>query len=417
MELLSGIANELDIPLISQSQKVWFFRTKGGKYYYDFQYNNFIALGWDLIPPEFILDAKIGKEAKKARIEHIYPNEKRPGLILGQMNVFYNEMQAGDMVIIPNEGSKEISVGKIGDLVKNVNRQLSNEDYPQCSFQHKRSVEQIKKVDAWQDIYLFKALRAQQTISDVTEEATLVFRNLFPVYICNQELHLTLQKSTEDSLTLVSNLDFLWNMVHIADSTATLYGKESFKDAISIKTAVGSPGFQEIIFPLIPTASISVGIIVFVLKMAIGKAKSPDGSVSTGLLALVDKVNAFLNDHVNRQKIKAETEQIKAKTIAETKMNEAMIDKIKAETQLIQAQTAHKNIDAQRIELEMEQISLLPSGKTTEEQRIEDEQLTIPSREAIEEYIGTVVTAGDRICDAAQKSGLSYDGKKITKVS
>ena len=151
--------------------------------------------------------------------------------------------------------------------------------------------------------------------------------------------------------------------------------------------------------------------------MAIGKAKSPDGSVSTGLLALVDKVNAFLNDHVNRQKIKAETEQIKAKTIAETKMNEAMIDKIKAETQLIQAQTAYKNIDAQRIELEMEQISLLPSGKTTEEQRIEDEQLTIPSREAIEEYIGTVVTAGDRICDAAQKSGLSYDGKKITKVS
>lgn len=198
MELLSGTANELDIPLISQSQKVWFFRTKGGKYYYDFQYNNFIALGWDLILPEFILDAKIGKEAKKARIEHIYPNEKRPGLNLGQMNVFYNEMQAEDMVIIPNEGSKEILVGKIGDLVKNVNRQLSNEDYPQCSFQHKRSVEWIKKVDVWQDIYLFKALRAQQTISDVTEEATLVFRNLFPVYICNQELHLTLQKSNED---------------------------------------------------------------------------------------------------------------------------------------------------------------------------------------------------------------------------
>jgi predicted Mrr-cat superfamily restriction endonuclease len=196
LDLLTVLANEFEIPIICQSQKVWFFRTKAGRFYNDFRKNSFIALGWDLISPDLITDNKKSKDAKKERIENIYPDEKRPGLIFGQMDVFYNQMKPGDLVIIPGEGSKEISIGRLGELAESVVRRFDNEDYPQCTYIHKRNVEWLKQVDAWQDIYLFKALRAQQTISDITEDAKLVFRNLFPIYISDNLIHLTLQKPT-----------------------------------------------------------------------------------------------------------------------------------------------------------------------------------------------------------------------------
>ena len=117
MDLLTSIANEFDIPIIRKDQRVWFFRTRGGKYYYDFTTNSFIALGWDKISPVVISGNGKTKEGKKKYIEELYPDEKRPGLILSQMDVFYNHMHNGDLVLIPDEGTKTVSVGLIGDFV------------------------------------------------------------------------------------------------------------------------------------------------------------------------------------------------------------------------------------------------------------------------------------------------------------
>ena len=411
MSPLYMIADELEIPFIPHDRKVWFLRTKGGKYYFDFKYNGFIALGWDRLSPGSLFGAGLGREAQKAYVENAYPDEKRHGLILGQMDVFYNRIQAGDMVIIPNEGSKAICIGVIGDLISEVRRQPGEEEYPQCSFRHRRSVAWSKEVYDWQDIYLFRTLRGQQTISDVTAYANLVFRNLYPVYIFGQGLHLTLQKPSADDLALVSNLELLANIAQIADSTAALYGKERFSSRISVKTAVGSPGFLEMIFPLIPAASISAGVIVYIIKMAIGKATSPDGTVSTGLLAFTDKINGLLNSRAERQKTRAETEKIKA----ETEKLHAETEKLKAETELVQAQAAREKLAVRQLEREMEQVAWLPSGKTSEEQKAEDEQLAVPSRSSVEGYINAVAANGERICAAAREAGLAYDGEAITR--
>ena len=117
MDLLTLIASENNIPVVRKNQKIWFFRTKAGKYYYDFQLNGFIALGWDLVSSDLIIDPTIDKEKKKAQIEKLYPMEKRPGLILAQMDVFYNLMQDGDIVVIPASGSKQIAIGKVGGIL------------------------------------------------------------------------------------------------------------------------------------------------------------------------------------------------------------------------------------------------------------------------------------------------------------
>lgn len=424
MDLLTSLVTEFEIPIIRKDQKIWFFRTKAGKYYYDFRRNSFIALGWDLISPELITDSNQGKEAKKAEIEKLYPDEKRPGLIFGQMDVFYNQMHAGDLVIIPSEGTKLIAIGKIGGLADEIERKPDNSDYDRCSFTHKRNVEWLKKVESWQDVYLFKALRAQQTISDITEDAKLVFRNLFPVYIFENTIHLSVQKPTQAELSLASNVELLTSIIQISDVTAKLYGKKSFSDEMHIKTAVGSPGFLEIIWPEIPVAAISVALVA---KSVIGKQKGADGSITDGVMAIITKANELINDHHTRKKIDAETQKIMAEAhLAEAqvaKINVEMeeihanADKACAEAELMRAQAAKANAEARSLEQENEQIILLPSGMTTEEARIDNERLNIPVDESVNTAVAEITTSGIKMRNAAVKNGLSYGGQKIEKIS
>lgn len=411
MDLLTILANEYNIPIIRKDQKVWFFRTKGGKYYYDFVSSGFIALGWDSIPSALICDTKQSKETKKAKIEEFYPDEKRPGLIFSQMDIFYNKMHNGDLVLIPDEGTKTISIGIIGDCVDDVLHQDENGDHEQCAYIHRRAVEWKNEIDSNQDVYLFRVLRAQQTISDVTAEATLLFRNLFPVYISGDSIHFTFQKRTIENLSLANNVDLLANLMKITDATARLYGKESFNRDLTMKTAVGSPGFLEIIMPNSPIAAISISVLLFMIRFFIGKEKTSEGGSATGLLAIITKVNELINDHTNRKKTDAEIRQIDANI----KLTEAQTAKAQAEATLILSQTAKSNAEARRLELENEQIALLPSGQTTEQARIEGENLRIPNQDEISQCINNIDQYGCNVCKAAEANGLSFGGEKIGK--
>ena len=240
----------------------------------------------------------------------------------------------------------------------------------------------------------------------------MVFRNLFPVYISGDSIHVTFQKATGQNLSLASNVDLLSNFMQITDATAGLYGKDSFKSELTMKTAVGSPGFLEIIMPNNPVAAISVGIILFMIRFFIGKERTADGASATGLLALVTKINELINDHKNRERIDAEIRQMEANT----QLTEAQTTKTLAEAALVQSQTAKANAEVRRLELENEQIALVPSGKTTEQIRIEGEQLAVPNAEAIAECVHIIDCCGSRVCKAAKDNGLSFGGDKIEKV-
>lgn len=327
--LSNEIAKTFDIAVIDNNQRIWFFRTNGGAYYHDYCINNFIGLGWDKIDKQLILSDR-SAEIKKEIIEDIYPDEKRPGLILGQMNTFYNKMHLGDLVLIPSEGGKEISIGVIGDLIDEIHHVEHETEYLQCEYIHKRRVDWIKKVDLYQDVYLFRALRGQQTISDITDCAELVLRNLYPVYISNNSLHLTLKKTSDVDYSLHTNVSLCSSIIAISEEISRVYNGEDFKDSLKIKTAVGSPGFIEIIADLIPEAAIAIGVI---FNFIIGKIKS-DGSAS-GLLGVLGSVNSLVNDRTNRKKIEAETERIKAET-----------EKIKVETKLLERQLSVPDLKA-----------------------------------------------------------------------
>lgn len=39
------LANEFNIPIKDENQKIWMLRTESGKFYRDFTTNNYVALG------------------------------------------------------------------------------------------------------------------------------------------------------------------------------------------------------------------------------------------------------------------------------------------------------------------------------------------------------------------------------------
>lgn len=328
-DLINELTIALNIHIPDREQKIWFFRTNSGEYYKDYCINGFVALGWDKIDRDLITNSNYSFDQKKEKISELYPDELRPGLILGQMNTFYNKMNIGDIIIIPSQGGKQICIGILQDLINDIKHSLSEEEYAYCAYTHKRKVNWIKKIDSWQDIYLFKELRAQQTISDITDCAHLVYRNLYSAYVSKQSIHLTLQKKTNSDYSLKNNLEFSSAIISISENIAEMYNEKNITDLIKIKTAVGSPGFIEIIMPYVPITTIAIGIII---NAVLGKTKTENKTTSSGVIGILDIVNKIINDHHLRKKTDAEINLLNAqacKTKAESK-------KISVETKLLE---------------------------------------------------------------------------------
>ena len=77
-------------------------RTESGRYYQDFTTNKYVALGWDKVPYSLLTDNEISDKVKIEKIQLLYPDETKPGLILGQLATFYFKMKPGDFILIPS---------------------------------------------------------------------------------------------------------------------------------------------------------------------------------------------------------------------------------------------------------------------------------------------------------------------------
>ena len=184
---------------------------------------------------------------------------------------------------------------------------------------------------------MLRVLRAQQTISDITEYAEMIYRNLHACYVSENALHLTLVKKTESDYRAKDNIDLQTSILAIHSLVSEYYGVPDQSGSIVVKTAVGSPGFLEIILPYVPTSVITA---ICTIRAIIGKTTSNDGKTNTGIMAILTKGNELLNDHSARKKAEAEIKQIEANT-----------EKIKAETAYTEALTRKVNAEAESIEI------------------------------------------------------------------
>ena len=417
---IEELGNIFNIPVASNSQQVWFIRTSGGDYYDDFRLNNYVAIGWDKIPIDWIIRKPLNPKQSNAvasadadtmdeiwpikplsekefknRVSDLYPDDKRPGLVYGQLNTFYNVMRAGDWIVIPSKSTQVLTIGVLGDILHDdiiERKKIPGKEYVNCGYTHKRVVIWKRELPASYDIYLQKSLRAQQTISNITDISGLVFRHLYPVYVVKNEVRVTFQKTTDGELNVLSNIDLISSVIDIAAQIAELYKVAPFTKDFTMKTAVGSPGIIELIIPMVNSpAPMVFGAVMFRLLM--GKYDSEKG-VFTGLNSIFNMVNKHLNDQKERELKEAE---IKIKN-AEAAKIQAETEKIKMETELMMKQNKEVGLE----------LKTNPDGQmmfdTTPPLKLMD--LTEPSEAEIQACIGPIAANCMKCAKAAKANGI-----------
>lgn len=380
------LANEFNIPVKNENQKIWMLRTESGKFFRDFTTNNYVALGWDKVPYSLVADKDISKISKKEQIQLLYPDESKPGLILSQLNTFYYIMKPGDLVLIPSHSSKCLFIGKLGEIITNVEHEESDEEYAKCEYLHKRSVEWIKDISPNIDVYLNKALRSHQAITDVSEYSGVFYRNVFPYYIGGNSLHLTFKKQTDSSYSVCDSIKLQSSVMDIFQFVSDLYDIPNNSDTYIIKTAVGSPGIIEFIVPNCNDGNL-VALLLLLLVFGGGLSRDSDGKISFsfGITGIIDKINGLVNDHKNRQLIDAE---IKIKE-AEARKIDAETEKIRSDTKsdsnIAKATVKTKLADAEKTKAEAVKITSESGKIDAETEQIKSSLLSTPTAQQIQD--------------------------------
>lgn len=196
-EFLAAL-NEFTIPEIPEDTKFWMVRTKKGYFYDEFVSKRFVAIGWNAIDKKTDKSEK-NQETLKSYLEDKY-GEKRPKMAINKCIKFISEIEKGDIIIIPNKGTKKITFAKAGEyyeehfseeeelrVIKAIDDREWEVKQIECPYNKRRKIEILKTIHASEvNIHLYMALiNNYHGLSSMQEYAKMVLDSIYPLYIYN----------------------------------------------------------------------------------------------------------------------------------------------------------------------------------------------------------------------------------------
>lgn len=254
--------------IINPERNYWLVRTKGGKFFEDFYFQGYIAIGWNNININLSdeRDKKDIIDDMKTKVSELYQEEKVPGRPAGQIYRFIKEMKKGDIVIVPNADSKYIAFGELTEdnmylanvesddveidtlekaLLYNGDETYITESLAEisCPFSKRRKVRWIKEMDRNQlDSSLYALLNSHGTISEANKYAYSIDRELSSFYIKGEKAHLVYKVTTEEDVSAVDLINFVCNNLEFIDIYNQLFDDNISKKDVIMKLNVQSPG-------------------------------------------------------------------------------------------------------------------------------------------------------------------------------
>lgn len=245
------------IPHISTTRKYWLVRTQGGLYYEDFRSENFIAVGYNNIRLEDIVDAKKKvpthpenylAEIIKARIA----DEKQPKYSAKQLLKFVYDIKEGDIVLIPSANSKSISIGEVTSSVVALSTEAPyvapvKGQHKKCPFIKRKPVKWLKEVRRAQlDPLLYKLLFSHHFISDGSAYENIIDSMLHDFYIKGKSTYLILDVATKKDIEARVFFDTGSSLLNLVDGFAQQYGVDLDSSGVDVKINLRSPGKIEL---------------------------------------------------------------------------------------------------------------------------------------------------------------------------
>lgn len=313
---LETLLNRASVPIahVDENRKYWFVRTDGGNYFDAFISGSYIGIGWRDVP---LTKKEDYTDTLLQQLEN--QGYKQATRVLNQVNRFYNEMQKGDIVVIPSTSSLYFAFGFIEDGEVYEEETITDDDIEngECPYIRRRKIRWITGIDrARIDSHLYALFRNHQAISDVSRYSEYIERAINTLYIKDNIAHLTFSVEAQRNPRSLDIPTFMFGLMsrttELAKELSLIDDTESIDNDLTSRINVQSPGVIEIIGA--PALVFLVAIISVMLFG--GKAKfehtneKTSGELSTeGLAGFVVKIlqiyksNEFIGD-VQMHKVK-----------------------------------------------------------------------------------------------------------------
>lgn len=234
------------VQTIMHTNSYWMVRTMGGEFFEEFVGENYVAIGYNEIPLEYLrsitMDDVASVRLLKEKIKGLYPEALRPGHISSQLLRFCNGIAVGDILVLPGYNSNRLAICRV--IGEPFEEHITTE---RCPFTKRIPIEVLRVTDRSRLPAKAQLMfNSRHPISDITEYASYIDSGLLDFYNKGKETHLLLKVNTESDVT-VSQYACLFDFLKLA----VLYCKENAMEAsegdVVIKTQMESPGFVHFI--------------------------------------------------------------------------------------------------------------------------------------------------------------------------
>lgn len=270
-EELNVVLDYFNIKQVDANRRYWLVRTQGGIYFNNFYLGGYIAVDWNLIDNiELIHDASKDSD-RKTELKNIiienYPEETRPGNIVNQLCRFVNEMKAGDIVLIPSEGSNFLGFGELVEdeiYVISKEKAMSEEANNKCNFLKRRKVKWLKHIKKNElDVNINSLLNSRYAITKADNYAPFIDRSLYNFFQKKDKVHVVLNIRDDNEIRALDMVKLIHNMIYSIDIFNKITKSNFDKSSIDLKMNINSPGTIEF------AGWIPTGLIIGVLVIAV----------------------------------------------------------------------------------------------------------------------------------------------------
>lgn len=307
--IIEYLKNEegIEIKEISESTNYWLVRAQSGEFFDEFYENDYIGINWNEFS-EIDLFSDANKETTIEEIKEKYPENKQAPHTFGQIKRFYDNLKIGDVVMVPNQGSKFIAFGIIKSDVYNVEVSQTDIEEGNCPYIKRREVEWVKlKPRKSLDPTLFRMMQAHATISDASDYAEYIDRTMYSFYYKGDSSYLVLEVEQEGDIPLVQMVGALNAPLELADILVDpTTGRTFSRDELNGKVRVQSVG--AIAFISTGTAfALTILVGLFIVGVMGGKIKfSKTAEKIEGEISSEGLIEKIINYQDKKQARKAE---------------------------------------------------------------------------------------------------------------
>lgn len=314
-EILDSMVSK--ITEIPTSKKYWLIRTQSGSLYETFIDNNFVGLDHREVSLKQLSNSKelfrdnhshFQDSIKTAVLKYYISDDRedieispqKVGLIAGQIFRFYEQVKAGDIVIIPSSNSDVVSFGLVTENnIASFTDEESRRFDTTTQFLNKR-VKWISEISRRSlDPNIFRMFTAHHAITDVSKYADVIERSLHDFFILDNDAHLIINVQTADEIKAKDLFGLGYNFLEIFDDIAAelkIDGVSS--NDLEVKVNLNSPGKIDLKSSIKKT-TVLAGIILLVCGG--GYVASDGSSIKTdGIKSLIEAISDYRDRQEDR---------------------------------------------------------------------------------------------------------------------